>query len=139
MKKRKIIMLISCIVLAGLLCIPEVRALATDPKLSEPIDICESKSVMKVLYMVKVAFSIIKVVIPLILVFTITLDAYPLINDPSSFKKVFPIIRKRLIAAFLVFFVPTIITVIMDAMGDDNRVSTCWNHADPAYYETLKN
>ncbi len=136
MKKRKILIVLGCLLFASLLLIPEVRALEEDYEL---INICESKSVMKILYMVKVLFTIVQFAVPFILIITMSLDVYNLVADPSNTKKVFPVIKKRLIAALVIFFVPTILNLVLSALGDETSVSECWNNADPAIYESFEN
>lgn len=136
MKKKNILLIIGLVVLTLILFMPNALAYTRDEEL---INICESRSAMRVLYMAKVGFNIIKLAVPFILIFTITLDIYGIVNDPEKRTKVFPVIKNRLIAAFIIFAVPTIIGVTLDMMNGRNQVSQCWRNATPDTYETLPN
>ena len=104
-----------------------------EAKQYDTLDLCASEGVLKVIYFVKVIINILKVAVPFILIFYISLDVYKMVSDPSNGKKVFPAIKGRLIAAVLVFLVPTIIQVLLSSMGDDNAYSTCYNNAEPPF------
>lgn len=102
------------------------------------IDICESSGFLQALLILKSIFKIICLLIPIILIFTISMDTFKLVTNPGDTKKVFPVISKRLIAALVVFFVPTIINIVLNAMGQGNDVSRCYNNANSEYIESLR-
>ena len=104
-----------------------------EAKQYDTLDLCASKGVLKVIYFIKVIVNILKVAVPFILIFYISLDVYKMVSDPSNGKKVFPAIKGRLIAAVLVFLIPTLIQVLLSSMGDDNAYSSCYNNAEPPF------
>ena len=77
---------------------------------AEMLDICESSGTLQVIYIVMTAFKILKYLIPLILIVRLTIDIYPLIINVDDRKKIIDVAKKRLIAAIIIFFVPTIFT-----------------------------
>ena len=87
----------------------------------DPIDICETSGFLKAIQILKTLFKIVCVIIPIILIITITLDASKLISEPSDFKKVFPIIKNRLLAALIILFIPTIVKITMKVIPKDSN------------------
>ena len=111
--------------------------LGDDPKIR---DICESSGFLTVLHMVLIIVNILKLAVPLVLIGMLTMDIYPLIGNPGEVSKVVKKSKNRLIAAILIFFVPTIMQIILNALGDSTTVSTCYDHAtDTGYIEDRKN
>ena len=111
--------------------------LGDDPKIR---DICESSGFLTVLHMVLIIVNILKLAVPLVLIGMLTMDIYPLIGNPGEVSKVVKKSKNRLIAAVLIFFVPTIMQIILNALGDSTTVSTCYDHAtDTGYIEDRKN
>ena len=100
--------------------------IVTDPVVTttshhDPIDICETSGFLKAIQILKTLFKIVCVIIPIILIITITLDASKLISEPSDFKKVFPIIKNRLLAALIILFIPTIVKITMKVIPKDSN------------------
>ena len=87
----------------------------------DPIDICETSGFLKAIQILKTLFKIVCVIIPIILIVTITLDASKLISEPSDFKKVFPIIKNRLLAALIILFIPTVVKITMKVIPKDSN------------------
>ena len=111
--------------------------LGDDPKIR---DICESSGFLTVLHMVLIIVNILKIAVPLVLIGMLTMDIYPLIGNPGEVSKVVKKSKNRLIAAILIFFVPTIMQLILNALGDSTAISTCYDHAtDTGYIEDRKN
>ncbi len=106
--------------------------------LIEPFDICESSGFLQALLIVKTLFSVVCYIIPIILIFTMSMDIYKLVSNPSDTKKVFPIIKKRLIAALIIVFIPTIVRTTMNVLGNYSDFADCWRNANSNYIETLK-
>lgn len=102
------------------------------------IDICESSGFLQALLILKTIFTIVCLLVPIILIFTISMDVYKLVTNPGDTKKVFPVISKRLIAALIIFFVPAIINIVLHFMGSGNDVSRCYNNANSEYIEAVK-
>ncbi len=103
------------------------------------VDICTSSGFLQALYILKNIFKIVCLIVPIILIFTITMDAYKLISNPGDIKKVMPVVSKRLIAALIILFIPAIVNLTLNALGQSNDVSACWNNANPDYIEAARN
>ncbi len=103
------------------------------------VDICTSSGFLQALYILKSIFKIVCLIVPIILIFTITMDAYKLISNPGDIKKVMPVVSKRLIAALIILFIPAIVNLTLNALGQSNDVSACWNNANPDYIEAARN
>lgn len=111
--------------------------LGDDPKIR---DLCSSSGFLTILGMVLNIITILKIAVPLILIGMLTIQIYPLINNPAEVKQVIEKSKKKIIAAVLIFFVPTIMNVILSALGDSTSVSTCYEHArDEAYIKEREN
>ncbi len=92
------------------------------------IDLCESSGFLHALYIAIILFKIVCVVVPLILIFMLSLDVYKIVMDPNNTKKVIPYIVKRLLAALIIFFVPTVVTLVSN-MFNKTEWSNCLRNA----------
>ena len=100
---------------------------------------CASGSgLVKVFKMIKLCLNVLRIVVPIILVGMTVLDVSKNVINPEekdSMKK----IGNRVIAAVIVFLVPTFINIIMNlvdvALGDNTgsnhkyNISDCWKNA----------
>ena len=102
------------------------------------IDICESSGFLQALLILKTIFRIICYIVPLILIFMLSLDVYKLVSNPDDTKKVIPLVTKRLIAALIILFIPSIINLTLRVVGRGTSVQTCWNNASSEYIEAVK-
>ena len=107
----------------------------------EPFNICESSGALKAIYIVKILFNVVCYIVPIILIFTMSFDVYKLVSNPGDTKKVFPLVKKRLIAALVIVFTPTIIKLTMTTLGNRSNYDgflACWGNSNPAYIEQLE-
>lgn len=100
------------------------------------MDICSDLGVLRIMYMVKGFLTIVKVLVPFILIIMASIDIYKVVIKTS--EKPFKTILNRFIAAFFVFFIPTFINLVLTSMG--NSViggTTCWVNANESNIKLL--
>ncbi len=102
------------------------------------IDVCESSGFLQALLILKTIFVIICLLVPIILIFTISMDVYKLITNPGDTKKVFPLISKRLIAALIILFIPTIVNLSLRIIKSGSDFERCWENANSDYIESVR-
>ena len=93
------------------------------------MDICSDVDALRTLYVVKSFLNIGKLLVPLILMVMCSIDIYKVVIKTSY--KPYSIIFKRFVAALLVFFIGTIIDVVLNTLGEANVSATsCWANAN---------
>ncbi len=91
------------------------------------IEILEcSGSVGTFIIIAKRIVTLIQTIVPIILILMSMINLTKMLKDPEN-KKLFPRIRNSFIAAVLVFFIPMFINVFINATGNKNTFSECWN------------
>ncbi len=105
------------------------------------MDICLNTFFLRIIYLVKVAINLIKFVIPIALIIKTAIDLYK--NMINSNNETLPNIGKRLLAAIIVFLVPTIIDLVMSSLvknykESNNVITTCYEFANLEYIKTLE-
>ena len=84
------------------------------------LNVCADPEVLSALRIVRIVITIIKIVVPIILIVTGMLDfAHATMEGDNS--KVMGVFVKRIIAALLVFFIPTFVNIIADATSYDSE------------------
>ena len=99
---------------------------------------CRQDGVLRIFYIVKTALNVIRLVVPIGLIIMIIIDLIGNVlkpDDKDSSKK----ILNRLLAAVIVFFIPTVINFVMTLIdkGANNNtgsshnynISECWTNA----------
>jgi hypothetical protein len=101
---------------------------------------CNDSGALQVVYLVKTAINIISLAAPIILIIMASIDILKIVT--SSMDKTGSIIKKivtRLLAALLIFFVPTLVNMAMSLLGEGNiQSSNCWKNATVANIDKLK-
>ena len=93
------------------------------------MDICSDVDALRTLYVVKSFLNIGKLLVPLILMVMCSIDIYKVVIKTSY--KPYSVIFKRFVAALLVFFIGTIIDVVLNTLGEANVSATsCWANAN---------
>lgn len=93
------------------------------------LDLCENSNALSAILFVKTLIDLVKIGVPIILIIMSAVDiAKQVFNtDEKSYQKVV----KRMLAAVAVFFVPTIVSLLLDLLGTKNySVTTCWSNAN---------
>lgn len=93
------------------------------------MDICSDVDALRTLYVVKSFLNIGKLLVPVILMVMCSIDIYKVVIKTSY--KPYSVIFKRFVAALLVFFIGTIIDVVLNTLGKANVSATsCWANAN---------
>ena len=99
---------------------------------------CSSPALAGVLSVVKNLLNIIGIIVPILLIIMGSINLAKLMRNPDD-KKGLPRIKNSFLAAIIVFFIPVLINVLMNAMGSNTSISECWNSANlnisNTYYE----
>lgn len=83
------------------------------------IDFCTDARVMRIMYLIKTVLSVIFIVVPIILIASlmITVVKAVLNADDQTLAKVKKSGINKVIAAIVVFLVPTLVAMLMDMIG----------------------
>ena len=93
------------------------------------MDICENSGALSTILLIKNVIDIIKIGVPIILIIMCAVDLLKQVinTEEKSYKRII----KRMIAAASVFFVPTIVSLLLDVIGtQDYTATTCWTNAN---------
>lgn len=98
--------------------------------------LCNTVGFLRVMYLIKVLLNIIRFLVPIILIIMIVLDLLKNVVDPKN-KEGMKKIYNRLIAAIIVFIVPTLVSLVIKFIGkitdngvDTNyKISSCYTNA----------
>ncbi len=92
------------------------------------METCNDSALSTVLPVVKAIMLIIQIAVPVALLISFTIDFVKLTINPEQ-KDGFRKLLNKLIAAIIVFVLPTIMNVVMGAVGESTEFSNCWNNA----------
>lgn len=110
----------------------------------EIINDCSSAELSLITLFIKRGLNIIHIVVPIVLMISLTINFINLMRDPDN-KKLLPKVRNSAIAAAVIFFIPTLINIVMANVSDTNDFSACWNerrysnYSVPNYLEVSDN
>ncbi len=83
---------------------------------------------------VKGILNIIHIIVPIILLVSLTITIVKLITSPDDNKKTYKKIFNTIIATVTVFFIPMLIDLSMEMVGNNTHISSCWiNASTPSY------
>lgn len=104
------------------------------------MEYCTNTFVLQILYILKILFNAIRIIIPLILIVLISIDFFEAItNDKDELSNVINKSIKRFIAAIIIFLIPIIIYAIFNLFGQDKGILLCINNATPETIEQYTN
>lgn len=83
------------------------------------MDLCDNLSVLRALLFVNDILNIILILVPALLLLLITIDCAKavLASDDSAFKKIIPTAIKRMIVGVAIFFVPTVVSLMINILN----------------------
>ena len=112
-KKHKYILMVS---IFGLLCVVDT----VFAKTIVDIDICEFQSTLRLMKLLGVVLILVKIIIPLIMIFMCLKDGYKAVmsGKQEDLVSMLPMFFKRLIASALIFFAPTIVDFALGYLVD---------------------
>ena len=93
---------------------------------------CSNPDVLRIMLIIKIAYNIVTIIVPIIIIIMTTIDCSQCIIKPDNLKDLLPKISRRFIAALMVFFLPTIIFGIISYAMDsdlDYTKTLCLNEA----------
>lgn len=96
------------------------------------LDICENPTVLEIMRIVKIAVTIIRIVVPIILILSLMIGYTRAISskDTDLLAKANKAAVAKAIAAILVFFIPTFVNIVVNiASGDNESYVSCINLA----------
>ena len=88
------------------------------------LSICDLPDVLKVMRIVNIVITIIKVVVPIMLIVSAMIDFARAVSDSELNKITKPMVNK-VIAAILVFLIPTFVKVIANFAGNNGEYEAC--------------
>lgn len=102
--------------------------------------ICEDPNFLKVLYLIAQILNIVFCFVPILLIIMVSIDIFKDIMDPSKIKNTVNIVKKRLIASLLIFFIYNFLILIMSSISNDyvNDFTNCLNNANPTFISEAK-
>ena len=93
--------------------------------------LCGNLLLLRIISIVKLMVKIIQILVPLVLIITITISFYHIIsNSEKGFEKVKIKLKNGIIGMFAVFLAPIIINNIMSSLTGENKIAACYFEAD---------
>ena len=94
---------------------------------------CGDSALAMVLKSVRNILTLVQIIAPILLMIMATVELVQLIRDPEDKKKLKKV-QNSAIAAIVIFFIPTLINVVMNMLGNSFTISECWNSiGNPKY------
>ena len=101
-------------------------------------NICNDYSIMPILVIIKNTLSLIQIIVPILLIIMASIQLLKVVKQPDNQKEIKKILNIFL-AAIIVFFIPMIINVLFQLLGNNYTFSECWNNSkfsiSNTYYE----
>ena len=94
------------------------------------MSICDNADTLSVIRIIKIIITIIKIGVPIVLIASVMLDYAKNVHD-GEYEKTLPKAVKKGVAAVLVFFVPTFVSIIMNLIWSNSDLTVCLNNATP--------
>ena len=89
---------------------------------------CNNSILFTFLAIVKTLLNILHIIVPLLLILSLTISLTKLVQDPDE-KKTPKNILNSVLSAVIIFFLPTMINVVINLVADDSNFSNCWENA----------
>ncbi len=100
------------------------------------LGICDSSSVVMILYYVKIVITLITLVTPIILIVSCMISAVRGVTS-GDLKNISSWIPK-MIAAAIIFFIPTLVFTVIDMVSSSSDIKYCYNNASLQRAASLK-
>ena len=91
------------------------------------LNICSEPRVLSIIRIIKVVITIIKIAVPIILILSIMISYMKVLtnNDTDALSKTNKSVVPKLIAAILVFLIPTLVHTLTNLVSSDNEYYDC--------------
>ena len=76
---------------------------------------------------IKNLLNVIQIIVPIVLMCATVYNLIKMMQNPDE-KKNFSKIKNSFLAATIIFFIPVLINMLMNILGEDYNVSLCWNN-----------
>ena len=96
------------------------------------LSFCESSGVLRLFYILKISLSIVLTILPIIVIIAFMINAFKAVVDgkSDSLKNIFIQNVKRLLAALIVFLIPSILNFVFTTLVTlDVDFASCWTNA----------
>lgn len=94
---------------------------------------CTSQALANTMGAVGNMLTIISIVVPILLMISLIIKVAKMVRNPDD-KKGLSKIKNSIIAAVVIFFIPTFVNILFQAMGEKYNVSSCWMLAKTTKY-----
>lgn len=104
------------------------------------LSICDNLDILRILRIVKTAILLIKIVVPIILIVSCMIEVISIItsNDVEISAKLLKSWVRKVIAALLIFLIPTFINLLADlGSADTNEIAKCFQNSTNERIEEL--
>lgn len=88
---------------------------------------CSSPVLSLFLRSMKNILTLIQIIVPILLMMSLVMNLINLMQNPDD-KKLKSKINNSAISAIIIFFIPVLINVLMNLLGEQFSVSLCWNN-----------
>lgn len=91
---------------------------------------CNNSILFGFLSIIKKAMIMIQIIVPIILILFAIFSLIKMLHNPEEKKNVKRIINQFL-AATIIFFIPLLVDLVMNLVGEKTNFSSCWNSSSP--------
>ena len=91
-------------------------------------DLCDNVALIPIFQATQKAILLIQIIAPIVLIIFCMIDFTKLMANPEAkggVKKIF----NKFLAAAIIFFIPVFIDATMELIGENTKISDCWNKA----------
>ena len=90
---------------------------------------CNDPGIARLMSAMKNGLTLIQIVVPILLIVMASVNLFKLASNPED-KKGLTRVKNGFIAAVIVFFIPMIIDILMNVLGTNTTISSCWNNSN---------
>ena len=105
------------------------------------MDFCTNPNLLQLIYLLKLVIRIMVILLPIFIIIKSSIDTYKAVvsNKPQDeLKENFKKMARRVIAAVIIFFIPTIVSYAANEFLDEDDISACFTNANLDKIEELK-
>ena len=92
--------------------------------------VCQREDIAKVVKLIVLFIKIIFVAVPIILILSLMINLIQVISKPDEMEKFKKTAVNRIVAAVVIFLVPTLVNIIMGIAGDNSLIKECLKLAE---------
>lgn len=99
------------------------------------LELCENSSALKAIYLVKIAIGLITTLVPIILLVSLMISIVMAIikGDNDLLAKIGVTAKNKILAALIVFLIPSGVNIILNLLGAQNIHMECYTNANEEY------